>query len=379
MSLRSLVVSSDEKIVRVLRRVLSDLEIAIKHCETTDSAVRCLTRQRFEAVIVDCSDAESAAEVLRSVRSAPVNKRAVAVAIVDGQSGLRRAFELGAHFVLYKPISMERAKTSFRAARSLMKRERRRNARLAAQVPVIFGRGQRAMTIDLSEGGMAVQVSRRTLPQQALRVNFTLPGSEIALSVDAEVAWENATGQTGFRFVTLPMEARQQLKAWLNSNLPEAEKEDPAIRCRLTDLSVGGCYLESNMPFPVKTRVLLSMRVTQLTVQAEGVVRVTHPEIGMGIQFTQTTAQQQKEVEKFIEALMNSRGVLPDIMVEPDGLETDAEPSSASSAEPNSSIEDPLLDLFRKRPGLPADAFLGELRKQRRTASSDSAETILEV
>ena len=32
MSLKSLVLCSDEKIVRVLRRVLSDLEIGIEHC-----------------------------------------------------------------------------------------------------------------------------------------------------------------------------------------------------------------------------------------------------------------------------------------------------------------------------------------------------------
>ena len=378
MSLKSLVVCSDEKIVRVLRRVLSDLEIAIQHCDSVDKAVRCITRLRFEAVIVDCTDPEPAGEVLRSVRSAPVNKRAVAVAIVDGQTGLRRAFEMGAHFVLYKPISMERAKASFRAARSLMKRERRRNVRLTIAVPVIFGKGQRAMTTDLSEGGMAVRLARRNLPQEALRLNFTVPGSETAISADAEVAWENAMGQTGLRFVNLSAETRQQLKAWLNSNLPDSERDDPPIRCRLTDLSLGGCYLESNMPFPVKTRVMLSMRVAELMVQAEGVVRVMHPEIGMGIQFTQATQAQHKEVEKFIETLMNSRDVLPDIMVEPDGLESDAEQASGPLPEPSSVMEDPLLDLFRKRPGLPADAFLGELRKQRRTPSADSTETVLE-
>src|SRR5690348_16425907 len=113
MTLQSLVFCSDEKIVRVLRRVLSDLEIAIEHCATADMVVRRLTRQRFEAVIVDCSDEAQAAQILKSVRSAPCNKHAVSVALVDGQTALRSAFEMGAHFVLYKPISSERAKASF--------------------------------------------------------------------------------------------------------------------------------------------------------------------------------------------------------------------------------------------------------------------------
>ena len=92
MSLQSLVFCPDEKIVRVLRRVLSDLEIAVERCSDADSAIRKLTRQRFEAVIVDCSDEDVASQVLKSARSAPCNKHAVAVAIVDGTTKLRSAF-----------------------------------------------------------------------------------------------------------------------------------------------------------------------------------------------------------------------------------------------------------------------------------------------
>ena len=135
MDLKSLLLCSDEKIVRVLRRTLGDLEIAVEHCTNSESALRFLTRERFEAIIVDCAG-PGAAAVLRSARMAPCNKRAVAVAILDYGIGLRSAFELGAHFILYKPVSVERAKSSFRAARALMKKERRRNSRIPVQIPV---------------------------------------------------------------------------------------------------------------------------------------------------------------------------------------------------------------------------------------------------
>src|SRR6266478_1749270 len=80
MSLQALVLCSDEKILRVLRRVLSDLEVKFEHCTERDAAIRKLTRDRFEAVIVDCADQDTAALVLKSARSAPCNRRAVAVA-----------------------------------------------------------------------------------------------------------------------------------------------------------------------------------------------------------------------------------------------------------------------------------------------------------
>src|SRR5271165_5656181 len=120
MSLKSLVLCSDEKIVRVLRRVLGDLDISVELCGNADNALRKLTRERFEAIIADCAE-DGASDVLRSARSAPCNKQAVAVAIVEPIIGLKAVFDVGAHFVLYKPVSSERAKSSFRAARALMK------------------------------------------------------------------------------------------------------------------------------------------------------------------------------------------------------------------------------------------------------------------
>jgi c-di-GMP-binding flagellar brake protein YcgR len=375
MSLKSLVLSSDEKIVRVLRRVLNDLEIAVEHCNHPDDAIRILTRQRFEAVIVDCDNREQAAAVLKSVSNSPSNKRAVSVAIVGAHTGLKGAFDMGAHFVLYKPLSAERAKASFRAARALMKRERRRNFRLPIQIPITFTNGQRASTVDFSEGGFALNVSRKSLERGTLHLSFVLPGSVEPIKANGEVAWENANGQTGIRFVDLSPTARHELKTWFNHNAPESEKDDPPVRCRLTDLSLGGCYLEINSPFPINTKIVLSMRVADLELRADGVVRVMHPEIGMGLEFTQSTAEQRLHVERFIQGLMDSQGALPDLQVEPEGLELDGAKSVSLSEEGS----DPLLDLFRHKAGMPTEGFLGELRKQRRSHNTDPAETVFEV
>ena len=70
MGLKSLLLCSDEKIVRVLRRVLSDLEIEVDLCPNADAALRKLTRERFEAIVADFAD-EGAMDVLRSARAAP--------------------------------------------------------------------------------------------------------------------------------------------------------------------------------------------------------------------------------------------------------------------------------------------------------------------
>ena len=378
MSLQSLVLCSDDKILRVLRRVLSDLEIAIEHSTDADSAVRKLTRRRFEAVVVDCNDEDMAAQVLASVRSAPCNKRCIAVAMIDGQKAVRSAFALGAHFVLYKPISAERARTSFRAARALMKCERRRNARVAMQIPVALvrenGADQRKMvTSDISLGGMSLNLSRRSRTAGPMRISFTLPDTEKIIECGAEVAWEGGGRQAGIRFADMSPEQRDQLKSWLARHSPDLEPDDPPAPCKLTDLSLGGCYLEMSSPFPSGTRVILTMRAAKLESRAGGLVRVMHPEIGMGVEFTRTTHQQREDLEKFIHALQRSSGVQPELVVEPEGM-NDAEPLN-SKASVLDGIDDPLLELFQKNSELTAEDFQTELRKQRNPNASQ-AETV---
>ena len=365
MSLKSLVLCSDEKIVRVLRRVLGDLEIDVELCADSDGALRKLTRQRFEAIIVDVMD-DGATEVLRSARNAPCNKQAVAVAIVEPIIGLKAVFEIGAHFVLYKPVSIERAKSSFRAARALMKSERRRNARVAVQIPVVLrstsvGSNMKVTTIDLSEGGMAVSLPNRRRPSGRWQIAFTLPGTQKSLELPAEFAWEGSRDQAGLRFQNISPEATRQLQEWLKQNSPEVEQDDPPIRCQLTDLSLGGCYLEISSPFPASSRVTLSMRAGSAEVRAQGGVRIMHPDKGMGVEFTQGTPEHRTAVEKFLEVLNENRSLMPELLVEPQGLE-----SESSAQKPSADVDDPLLHLFYGE-SLTPEQFHEAMRKQRAT------------
>lgn len=365
MRLQALLLTPDEKIERVLRRVLGDLEISVEYCADTDSALNKLTRDRFEAVIVDCDDDETAARVLKSVRATVRNKRAVAVAIIDSQKRVRGAFELGAHFVLYKPISAERTKASFRAARALMKRERRRNTRIPIEIPVQLtfaggAGGVKAKTSDLGEGGIAISVSQRLENLAAIGIQFILPGSEYRIESRGEIAWVNAGRSAGLRFTEISPQAQDKIKRWLDSQAPDLDSDDPPVSCRLTDLSLGGCYLELGAPFPLRTKVILSMGPAAPDSKIEGTVLVAHPEVGMGVAFSRKTAQQQAQLKAFIDALVGGNSV-PDLFVEPEGLDI-----GDQAMAPNFSLPaDPLTELFREKADLPLDEFQRELQKQR--------------
>ncbi len=348
--------------MRTLRRVLSDLEVSVEHCTEVDSAVRRLTRRRFEAVIVDCEDQQIAAQVFRSVRSAPRNKRAVAVAVIDSHNDVNSAFRLGAHFALHKPLTLERARSSFRAARALMKCERRRNLRVPIEIPVSFVggpvRSQHLTTSDLGEGGMAVKIPRRSKPSGMVTVRFTLPGTNHTVVCQGETAWDSSGSQTGIRFLDLSLEHRDQLRAWLTRHSPEFEEQDPPIRCELTDLSQGGCYLKTATPFPARTRLVLIMRVGESRAHVDAIVRVMHASSGMGLEFMHAD-NEREQVTLFLRALANTRNAMPEIEVEPEGIDDQAPSNQESDS------NDPLLNLLRRGFSLSPEKFQEQLRTLR--------------
>jgi c-di-GMP-binding flagellar brake protein YcgR len=224
-------------------------------------------------------------------------------------------------------------------------------------------------TIDLSEGGMAVNIPSGRRPTGRWQAVFTLPGTEAALELAAEFAWEGNGAQAGLRFQKVSPEATHELQVWLKQNSPDAEQDDPPIRCQLTDLSLGGCYLEISSPFPASSRVTLSMRAGTAEVRAQGVVRIMHPDKGMGVEFTQATPEHRAAVEKFLGVLNENRALMPELLVEPDGLE-----SEPSASKPPADSDDPLLQLFYGE-ALTAEQFHEAMHKQRATPSATTGGT----
>ena len=207
---------------------------------------------------------------------------------------------------------------------------------------------------------MAVSIPGRKRPTGRWQIAFSLPGTENFLELPAEFAWEGSGDQAGLRFQQISPEATRQLREWLKQNSPDSEQDDPPIRCQLTDLSLGACYLEMASPFPVSSRVTLSMRAGGIEVRVPGIVRIMHPDKGMGVQFTQNTPEHRAALVKFLGVLTANRSLLPELLVQAEGLESDALQLQPSATE----VEDPLLQLFYGEP-LSTEAFHEALRKQR--------------
>ena len=109
MSYQALLFCPDEKTARVVSQVLSELEFKVEPCHEPFAAVKKLMVQHFDALVVDCDNEQNAALLFKSARNSGSNQTSLAVAVVEGQTGVAKAFRLGANLVLTKPIHVEQS------------------------------------------------------------------------------------------------------------------------------------------------------------------------------------------------------------------------------------------------------------------------------
>ena len=122
MSYQALLFCPDEKTARVVSQVLSELEFKVEPCHEPFAAVKKLMVQHFDALVVDCDNEQNAALLFKSARNSGSNQASLAVAVVEGQTGVAKAFRLGANLVLTKPIHVEQSKGTLRVARGLLRK-----------------------------------------------------------------------------------------------------------------------------------------------------------------------------------------------------------------------------------------------------------------
>jgi len=380
MNLQALLVSSDDAASDVLGRVLSGFEIAMDRSSDPETTLTRIQQQKFDALIADFDEPQLAHDVLAEAKklgSAPIS-----IALVADSSRVREILSGGAHFVLYKPLSDDAARAGLRPAAGLLSRERRRALRVPVQAPVEITHADRrkvdGILLDISETGMEVLTAEAQKEGAILSFKFQLPDVENELEARAEVAWANSNGQTGVRFVDLAGGGESKLKDWLRTAAATAgvTPEENVPHCKLTDLSLGGCYVETEAPFPERALVDLCLKTGEMEVHTEGMVRVTHPGHGMGVEFPSRTPEQRAQVVDVINFLRNSPTATPELIVSPRALQADLtqfKRDKKDSAATDEQMEDPLLDLLRRGASLEQEAFMAEIEQQRHPEDVASA------
>ena len=356
MSRKVLLWCDEETTVQTLSSVLGELKVHVDCCESAEEAERLLAEERFDAVIVELNESNpQASDVLQRARKSSLNRSTLAITVVGTSVNVRDIFGLGANFLLYKPVSAERARASLRAAYALMGRERRRKVRLPAHTKATIDcaglENGHATVVDLSEEGTAIQTERKLPPSCKVYFKFELPDQSSTVRLSAEVVWQDSAGRVGLRFMDVPQSSRRVLRDWLSATfaatqaklnsepstaIREEQHHDSGLsrlraaagnrrtqsrrpcllgaeiyktesgvphRCNLSDISLGGCYAEMPTPLVSGTRVEVQVRMRDLKLRIPGVVSAVHPGFGMGVRFELRNADQKDRLQRLIHEL----------------------------------------------------------------------------
>jgi protein TonB len=122
MGYQALLFCPDEKTARTVTQILGELEFTVEPCLEPFAAVKKLMSQHFDAIVVDCDNEQNATLLFKSARNSASNQASLAVAVVEGQAGVAKAFRIGANLVLTKPINIDQSKGTLRVARGLLRR-----------------------------------------------------------------------------------------------------------------------------------------------------------------------------------------------------------------------------------------------------------------
>ena len=222
---RVLLVSADIQTIDMLCESMEKMTMHVEVCSDVASAARKLCHAKFEAIVVDFKDRAEALELLKKSRQMTSHKAALVLAILNCNEEMPAAFRAGASFVLVKPLSPAVLMRTLRISYPLMVNERRRSFRCPVQIPVYVSVGSQpeftATSLNISEVGIALTNSPSLQVGDRVGLRLTLPDTQTAAKITAEVCWCNPAGASGMEFVQVPTLVKVQLVAWLAARLEE--------------------------------------------------------------------------------------------------------------------------------------------------------------
>lgn len=230
---QSLLLSVDPETLRVMQNVLDSFGIGLEVCTDPQAAKELLAYRRFDAIIVDCDNMDGATDVLKNVSLGSANRHTIRFAILGGITSATAAFQMGANFVLDKPLSNERVSRSLRATQGLILIDSRRCLRHKVNIPVSLTLTREctveATVTNLSATGLALQCGYPLQVGSTLRASFQLPGTRVVVEAETEVAWADE-GHTGLYFRKVLQASKIYLEHWVSAKLEEKEEAEDSAR-----------------------------------------------------------------------------------------------------------------------------------------------------
>jgi CheY-like chemotaxis protein len=225
--MKILLVDDEPEVCRLVKTMVEPLGVEVRTSSDSQEAALILANEKFDGIMLDVAMPKmDGFELTRKIRSTPPNQQAPIIMITgfDDVDTIRRAFEAGATFFIGKPFSREKIYAIFRTARGAMLAERRRCARLPYRTSVTCVReGERfnATSINIGEGGIALESSGTAQVDDVLALEFNMPDVKKPIKVTGKIRGKEASGRTSIEFTDSSDAGRDVIREYIRGKVAE--------------------------------------------------------------------------------------------------------------------------------------------------------------
>jgi CheY-like chemotaxis protein len=206
---RILVVDDDPLAGELICEILRSAGMEASFLTSSTEAAELLKREKYHAVFLDMRmPPPDGVELARQIRASRVNASTVIVMITgeEERTLMKRAFEAGVEFFLFKPVARNKLLKLIRVAEGPIERERRHFTRVRMRCRVSLESGNDRLegtTQDLSLSGALVQSGRAYPLGTRVTVSLELEAGTPALRSGALVVRTVGMDRMGIHFENL--------------------------------------------------------------------------------------------------------------------------------------------------------------------------------
>ena len=218
--LRTLVISSDAKLVSSVEPALERLEFQIDIKPTVADGMDKMRYERYNALVVDCA-AGSLQQVDKS-RGQWLKTDSTVIAVTP--AGAHTWDDVpGADQIWAQPLMQWEVYRTLLDVRTQAVGDRRLRKRYAVPrtTPLRYSfdgeRFYEASIVDVTETGVAVEGVESLVAGHPVQIEFKLPALLSPIKTLADVVWRTER-RAGMRFLQFPQQQQKQLERWLQRN-----------------------------------------------------------------------------------------------------------------------------------------------------------------
>lgn len=211
-----LIVCKDAGMHKTLVAAIQAYGGAANYTSESLSALAYVTRRKLDGIFID-TRTEGALNLVGNIRRGSSNRFTVVFACAGEDEDVSRLLNAGANFIVHKPLDKNEIAAVLKSASQMMNSERLRYWRHQLALPVVLKtteKEQKAITSNISRGGMAVRCQVSLKPGASVQFVIELPLAKPVLG-RGEVAWSNTDGLMGIRFYMMGEEVKKTLWHWM--------------------------------------------------------------------------------------------------------------------------------------------------------------------